>query len=148
MTPQQKRREATSEQLKAALGRLLAADCPGRLSVVVLAREAGVGRNAIYANHADIILELRRAATERVVARPVTEQTRAATDWRAVAANLRGQNQQLATENAALLKRALDAERAAARAEKQAAAFRAELRKTQEPVRLHGGIAIGQHDRG
>jgi len=76
----------------------------------------------------------------------VTENTRAATDWRAVAADLRGQNQRLATENAALLKRALHAEQAAARAEKQAAASRAELRKAQQLVRLHGGTAVGQHE--
>jgi hypothetical protein len=66
----------------------------------------------------------------------VVEKAPAVTDWRAVAADLRGQNQLLATENARLLKRALDAEQAAARAEKQAAALRAELRKTREPGRV------------
>jgi hypothetical protein len=135
-TPQQKRRDATREELKAALARLIASGHPRRLSVAVLAREAGVGRNAIYANHADIIAELRRAARERVLAQPVVEKAPTITDWRAVAADFRGQNQLLATENARLLKRALDAEQAAARAEKQAAALRAELRKTREPGRV------------
>jgi hypothetical protein len=135
-TPQQKRRDATREELKAALARLVASGHPRRLSVAVLAREAGVGRNAIYANHADVIAELRRAAGERGLAQPVMEKPSAVADWRAVAADLRGQNQLLATENARLLKRALDAEQAAARSEKQAAALRVELRKTGEPVRV------------
>jgi len=135
-TPQQKRRDATREELKAALARLVASGHPRRLAVAVLAREAGVGRNAIYANHADVIAELRRAARERVLAQPVVEKPSAVADWRAVAADLRCQNQLLATENARLLKRALDAEPAAARSEKQAAALRGELRKTGEPVRV------------
>ncbi len=135
-TPQQKRRDATREELKAALARLVASGHPRRLSVAVLAREAGVGRNAIYANHADVIAELRRAARERGLAQPVMEKPSAVADWRAVAADLRGQNQLLATENARLLKRALDAEQAAARSEKQTAALRVELRKTGEPVRV------------
>ncbi len=135
-TPQQKRRDATREELKAALARLVASGHPRRLSVAVLAREAGVGRNAIYANHADVIAELRRAARERGLAQPVMEKPSAVADWRAVAADLRGQNQLLATENARLLKRALDAEQAAARSEKEAAALRVELRKTGEPVRV------------
>lgn len=135
-TPQQKRRDATREELKAALARLVASGHPRRLAVAVLAREAGVGRNAIYANHADVIAELRRAARQRVLAQPVVEKPSAVANWRAVAADLRGQNQLLATENARLLKRALDAEQAAARSEKQAAALRVELRKTGEPVRV------------
>lgn len=135
-TPQQKRRDATREELKAALARLVASGHPRRLAVAVLAREAGVGRNAIYANHADVIAELRRAARERGLTQPVVEKPSAVADWRAVAADLRGQNQLLATENARLLKRALDAEQAAARSEKQAAALRGELRKTGEPVRV------------
>ncbi len=135
-TPQQKRRDATREELKAALARLVASGHPRRLAVAVLAREAGVGRNAIYANHADVIAELPRAARERVLAQPVVEKPSAVADWRAVAADLRCQNQLLATENARLLKRALDAEQAAARSEKQAAALRGELRKTGEPVRV------------
>lgn len=135
-TPQQKRRDATREELKAALARLVASGHPRRLAVAVLAREAGVGRNAIYANHADVIAELRRAARERGLAQPVVEKPSAVANWRAVAADLRGQNQLLATENARLLKRALDAEQAAARSEKQAAALRGELRKTGEPVRV------------
>lgn len=135
-TPQQKRRDATREELKAALARLVASGHPRRLSVAVLSREAGVGRNAIYANHADVIAELRRAARQRVLAQPVVEKPSAVANWRAVAADLRGQNQLLATENARLLKRALDAEQAAARSEKQAAALRVELRKTGEPVRV------------
>ena len=109
-TPQQKRRDATRQELKAALARLVASGHPRRLSVAVLAREAGVGRNAIYANHADVITELRRAAMELVSAQPVMEKAPTVTDWRAVAADFRGQNQLLATENARLLKRALDAE--------------------------------------
>jgi hypothetical protein len=146
-TPQQKRRHATAAQLRAALDRLFAVDHRGRPSVAELAREAGVGRNAIYSNHRDVIAELQRAVSQRVVP-AVTKQIPAATDWRIAATDLRVQNQRLATENAALLKRALDAEQTTARAEKQAAALRTELRKAQHPVRLHGKAAMGQDDRG
>src|SRR3954462_5776213 len=91
-TPQQKRGDATREELKAALARLVASGHPRRLSLAVLAGEAGVGRNAVYANHADLIAELRPAAGERVLAQPVVAKPPAVTDWRAVAADLRGQN--------------------------------------------------------
>jgi hypothetical protein len=38
-----------------------------RLTVTALAREARVGRNAIYANHRSILEELRHASRQRVV---------------------------------------------------------------------------------
>ena len=61
-TPQARRRARTEARLREALARLLH-DGSRRPTVAALAREAGVGRNAIYANHRTILDELRQAAT-------------------------------------------------------------------------------------
>ena len=57
--PQARRRARTAERLREALARLLR-DGSRRPTVAALAREAGVGRNAIYANHNTILDELRQ----------------------------------------------------------------------------------------
>lgn len=144
MSPQAKRRATTEQRLRDALGRLLyrASDPSTRpdrskLTVAALAREAGVGRNAIYANHRSIIVELQRAHEQRLHRAPPAEPPGATTDWRAAAAELRVQNQLLATENAALLKRAMDAEHAAEQADRKSARLTAELRRTQQPAPIH-----------
>lgn len=138
ITPQQKRRYATAQRLRAALARLLLAQERGaKLSVAALAREAGVGRNAIYVNHRDVVAELLQAASHRIDA-AVASKEAPETDWRAVATELREQVRGLATENAMLLRRAQDAEQATARAEKRAAKLDAELRALRSPVHLHG----------
>jgi AcrR family transcriptional regulator len=136
--PQQKRRDATAQRLRAALARLLLAQERGaKLSVAALAREAGVGRNAIYVNHRDVIAELLEAAPHQIDA-TVASKEAPETDWRAVATELREQVRGLATENARLLRRAQDAELATARVEKRAAKREAQLRALQSPVYLYG----------
>ncbi|MGC0321060.1 AcrR family transcriptional regulator [Bradyrhizobium sp. USDA 326] len=136
-TPQQKRRDTTAYRLRAALARLLAREGGAKLSVAALAREAGVGRNAIYVNHRDVITELFQTASHRTDAAAASKEA-PETDWRAVAIELREQLRALATENARLLKRAQDAELATARVEKRAAKLDAELRALRSPVHLHG----------
>ena len=135
--PQQKRRDGTAQRLRAALARLLAQERGAKLSVAALAREAGVGRNAIYVNHRDVIAELLEAASHRTDA-TVASKEAPETDWRAVATELKEQVRGLATENARLLRRAQDAELATARVEKRAAKREAELRALQSPVYLYG----------
>jgi hypothetical protein len=49
-TPQARRRARTAERLREALAHLLR-DGSRRPTVAALAREAGIGRNAIHANH-------------------------------------------------------------------------------------------------
>ena len=62
-TPQARRRARTAERLREALAHLLR-DGSRRPTVAALAREAGIGRNAIYANHRTILNELRQAPME------------------------------------------------------------------------------------
>lgn len=135
ITPQQKRRDATGQRLRAALARLLAREEGVTLSVAALAREAGVGRNAIYVNHRDVIAELFQAASHRIDA-AVASKEAPETDWRAIATEVREQARGLATENARLLRRVQEAELATARAEKRGAKLDAELRALRSPVHL------------
>jgi AcrR family transcriptional regulator len=137
VTPQQKRRDATALRLRAAMARLLAQKGGTKLSVAALAREAGVGRNAIYVNHRDVIAELLQTGSHEID-ETVASKGAPETDWRTVAAELREQVRGLATENARLLRRVQDAELAAARAEKRATKLDAELRALRSPVHLHG----------
>ena len=62
-TPQARRRARTAVRLREALAHLLR-DGSRRPTVAALAREAGIGRNAIYANHRTILNELRQAPME------------------------------------------------------------------------------------
>lgn len=133
-TPQEKRRAGTADRLRDALHRLVSAGA--KLTVAELAREAGVGRNAIYVNHREIITELLAAAARRE-AKPKMERERSPeTDWRAVAGELKQQVRALATENAMLLKRVLDTEQANARAERRRAKLEEELRTLRAPISL------------
>ncbi|QKD20434.1 TetR family transcriptional regulator (plasmid) [Mesorhizobium sp. NZP2077] len=144
ITPQQKRRDATAQRLRAALARLLAREGSAKLSVAALAREAGVGRNAIYVKHRDVIAELLQTASHQIDFAAIPK---AAPDpnWHAVAAELREQVRRLATENARLLKRAQDAELAIERIERRAAKLDAELRALRSPVHLHGTTPIARN---
>ena len=144
ISPQAKRRATTDQRLRDALGRVRdrssepsAGAERSKLTVAALAREAGVGRNAIYANHRSIIVELERAQEQRPRSAPAADPQSDTTDWRAAAAELRVQNQLLATENAALLKRAMDAEYAAEQAERKSARLTTELRRMQQPTPIH-----------
>ena len=126
LNPYEKRRQETDRKLRDALDRMIKgtprdASLQQRsytLSVASLAREAGVARNAIYTNHRVMIDALRQAA-QRVVPSKLESWGDKLAEQRAVIEVLKTEQRRLATENAALLKRAIDAETAAARHERQ-----------------------------
>ena len=130
LTPQQKRRAATAARLRAALEQLVAmhAKTGMTLSVAALARQAGVGRNAIYVNHRDVIADLLLVASQRGSGMTPPKERPPETNWRNIAAGLKQQLGILATENAQLLKRVLDAEQATAHTQKRVTKLEAELR--------------------
>ena len=88
---------------------------PYRLTVATLSREAGVCRNAIYTNHRGILEALAEAGKHRAVPDPLTALDRKLAEQRAVIAALQFQLRRLATENAGLLRRVVEAERRAER---------------------------------
>jgi aryl carrier-like protein len=136
-TPQEKRRSGTSVRLRAAFGRLVAVGA--KLTVAALAREAGVGRNAIYVNHRDIIADLLQATSRSETNSEPNQERSPETDWRAVAAQMKEQVRVLATENARLLKRALDAEQTMERTERWRRKLEDEIRALRAPVHLPSG---------
>jgi hypothetical protein len=133
--PQARRRARTAERLREALARLLH-DGSRRPTVAALAREAGVGRNAIYANHSAILDELHRTATCHGADSRLESDTDRGLEHRRVIAELKDQLRQLATQNAALLKRALDAEAKTARLDRRAAQLTREIDEMRRPVPL------------
>ena len=127
----ERRRQATERRLREALERLEAAG--GRLSVARLAREAKVARNALYTNHLGIIQaleEAKRRRSARVEPQKAGEQAQLRIEIDA----LRRERQQLVTENAALLKRALDAEAVAAQHARQNARLVQEWDQRHKPI--------------
>jgi hypothetical protein len=126
------RRQVTAGKLRDALDRLVrrAPEHPSlrggpyRLTVTTLSREAGVCRNAIYTNHRGILEALAEAGNHRAVPDPLTALDRKLAEQRAVIAALQLQLRQLATENAGLLRRVVEAERRAERVERTAATAR------------------------
>jgi hypothetical protein len=134
-TPQARRRARTEARLREALARLLH-DGSRRPTVAALAREAGVGRNAIYANHRTILDELRQAATRPGTGSQLESDADRGLEHRRVIAGLKNQLRQLATQNAALLKRALDAEAKTARLDRRAAQLTREIDEIRRPVPL------------
>ncbi|WP_269274629.1 hypothetical protein [Sinorhizobium psoraleae] len=75
LTPHEKRLRNTDRKLREALERLVKGlpthpdlqKRSYRLTIATLAREARVGRNAIYTNHRSMIDELRRASDRKIV---------------------------------------------------------------------------------
>ena len=137
-----RRMQATAEKLRAALDRLTrGAREPSdagiqRLTVAALAREAGVSRNAIYANHRDILNELIRARQrQRVPDRIVTIKDKI-TEQRSVIEDMQHQIRQLATENAGLMRRTIEAERRADRADRRSAQLTKEVDTLRRPMLL------------
>ena len=126
----ERRRQATERKLREALERLLAEG--GKLTVARLAREAKVARNAIYTNHLSIIEVLEQAQQRQQAAAPrragLLEQQRAEIEA------LKQERQQLVTENAALLKRALDGEASAAQHARQHARLVQEWDQQHRPA--------------
>lgn len=143
LNPYEKRLQETDRKLRDALDRLVKGtphdatlqERRYKLSVASLAREAGVARNAIYTNHRAMIEALRHAAQQRVVPSKLESWDDKLAQQRAVIEVLKTEQRRLATENAALLKRAIDAE-AAARHERQNARLLKERDDARRPVAL------------
>lgn len=139
LNPYEKRRNATRDKLHAALQRLLdkrpvhpsLQRRAYRLTVATLAREARVGRNAIYSNHR-VIIEALRAG---LPARPAGA-TEGNVKQREMIDALKLAERRLVTENAGLLKRALDAEAQADRHRRHNARLIAERDAAHRPVRI------------
>jgi hypothetical protein len=144
LTPYEKRLCNTNRKLREALERLVKGlpthpdlqKRPYRLTVATLAREARVGRNAIYTNHRTVIEDLRRADRHRVVPDKLTKWEDKLAQQRSLLQVLQIEERRLVTENAALLKRVLDAEAASARHQKQNARLIAERDRALKPIPL------------
>jgi len=144
-TPYEKRRLDIERRLQAALQRLVsgAPKHPSlrvqvyRLNVSTLAREARVSRNTIYANHRSILKQLNSDHPVSARIRPTPEQKIA--ELRAMIEQMQLQKRHLATENAALLKRAIDAETMLDRLRKQNARLLRERAAARQPVVLIAG---------
>jgi len=140
--PHDRRMQATAEKLRAALDRLTRgagerSDASmQRLTVAALAREAGVGRNAIYANHRNILGDLARARQRQRVPRRIASMDDKITEQRAVIDDMQRQIRQLATENAGLMRRAIESERRADRAERRSAQLTKEVDTLRRPTLL------------
>jgi hypothetical protein len=118
LTPAEKRLRNTNRKLREALERLVKGlpthphlqKRSYRLTVAALAREARVGRNAIYANHRSMIDELRRASDRMVVPEKLVIWEDKLAQQRSLIQILQIAERRLVTENAVLLKRILKAE--------------------------------------
>lgn len=128
------RHRNTERRIRQAMDRLVAqASLEGRttrVTVAALAREAQVSRNTIYAEHSSFLEELASANPPR----PGTQRPPPKSDMSALRASmheLQAQRRLLATENASLLKRVLDAEKAVARLEKQNAKLVQEISRVR-----------------
>lgn len=139
-----RRMQATAEKLRAALDCLIrgAPESPAsrhsahRLTVAALAREAGVARNAIYTNHRDILDDLAQARKRGTVPDRLDSTDQKIAEQRAVIDDLRLQLRQLATENAGLLRRAIEAERLAERADRRNAQLTQQIDALRAPAVL------------
>ena len=144
LNPYEKRRQETDRKLRDALDRMIkGTPCDAslqqrsyQLSVASLAREAGVARNAIYTNHRAMIDALRQAAQQRVVPSKLESWGDKLAEQRAVIEVLKTEQRRLVTENAALLKRVIDAETTAARHERQNVRLLKERDDARRPISL------------
>jgi isochorismate synthase EntC len=144
-TPYEKRRLGIERRLQAALKRLVssAPKHPAlrgqvyRLSVSTLAREARVSRNTVYANHRSILEQLN--SDHSVSARIRLTPKQKIAELRAMIEQMQLQKRQLATENAALLKRAIDAETMLDRLRKQNASLLKERVAARQPIVMLAG---------
>jgi hypothetical protein len=144
LTPHDRRMRAIGKKLRAALDRLVrgtperpaSRHSAHRLTVAELAREAGVARNTIYTNHRDILDELGQARRRGTVPdRPDSTEQKIA-EQRAVIDDMQIQIRQLATENAGLLRRAVEAERLAESADRRSAQLTRQIDALRRPVVL------------
>lgn len=117
LNPYEKRLRDTDGKLRAALERLVRGHPINsdlqkggyRLTVATLAREAGVGRNAIYTNHRAMIDKLRSAGAD-TKCDAIDSWADKLAELHAVISTMKLEQRRLVTENAMLLKRARDAE--------------------------------------
>lgn len=130
-TPQDRRRANTDARLREALG-VLANNSSTAPTVAGLARAAGVGRNIIYTHHAGVLDALRELQSQREGA---TETAAGEADrTRSALRDAEARNIALATHNASLLKRAVEAEQRAERLERRNAQLVQELDRMRRPV--------------
>lgn len=120
ISPYEKRLEASDIKLRDALERLVQGrpihprhqnGC--RLTVAALAREAGVGRNAIYTNHRVMLDALQAAAAG--TPRPPTSWHDKLDELHATIRAMKQEERRMISENALLLQRARSAEAEAER---------------------------------
>jgi hypothetical protein len=144
-TSHEKRRLGIERRLQAALERLLSGTPKHpslrgrtyRLSVSALAREADVSRSTIYANHRPIIKELNSNHPVATPKRPNPKHK--IVELGTIIEQLQLQKRRLATENAAILKRAIDAETMVDQLRKQNARLLKERAAARQPVVLLAG---------
>jgi len=116
ISPYEKRLEASNGRLRDALERLVQGrpvhprhQNGYRLTVAVLAREAGVGRNAIYTNHRAFLDALTTAAALGTSKPPANWQDKI-DELHAIIRTMKQEERRMISENAALLQRARAAE--------------------------------------
>jgi hypothetical protein len=144
LTPYDRRIQATAGKLRAALDRLVrgtperpvSQHSADRLTVAALAREAGVARNAIYTNHRGILDELAQARSHETVPDHLNSTKQRIAKHRAAVHDMQVQIRQLATENAGLLHRAVEAERLAERADRRSAQLTRQIEALRRPTVL------------
>jgi hypothetical protein len=144
LTPPEKRLRNTGRRLREALERLVKGlpthpDLQKRaygLTIATLAREARVGRNAIYTNHRSMIDELRRARERKIIPDKLVAWEDKLTQQRALIQVLQFEERRMMTENAVLLKRILDAEAELERQKRHNARLIAERDRAAKPIPL------------
>jgi hypothetical protein len=152
-TPHEMRRLGIERRLQAALERLVNGtpkhpSLRGRAyrpSVSALAREAGVSRNTIYANHRSIIKELN--SNHPVTTRKRPNPKHKIVELGTMIEQLQLQKQQLATENATILKRAIEAETMLDQLRKQNAKLLKERASARPVVLLAGNSDVIPSDQ-
>lgn len=144
LTPPEKRLRNTERKLREALERLVKGlpihpdlqKRSYRLTIATLAREARVGRNAIYTNHRPIIEELRRTSERTVIPNKLAAWEDKLAQQRALIQVLQIEERRMVTENAVLLKRILEAEAEVERQKRQNTRLIAERDRGSKPVPL------------
>jgi hypothetical protein len=147
LTPHEKRLRNTDRKLREALERLVKGlpthpdlqKRSYRLTVATLAREARVGRNAIYTNHRSMIDELRPASDRRIVPEKLAAWEDKLAQQRALIQVLQIEERRMVTENAVLLKRILEAETEVERQKRHNARLITERDRAMKPVALPRG---------
>ncbi len=149
-TSQARRRQRSEKRLRDALQRLVAeaganTAARKRLTVAALCRAAGVGRNAVYDNHRFVLDELTQARAAAAGDASVRRDRMAG--LRAEVDELRSDKARLATENAGLLVRVLDAETAAATLRRQVETLRRALQQPRNQASSEQAVEAGVRHR-